>query len=306
MMILRGTRHNGQGPAPAPEVRAITLTDLRRLRLPERFQITAADLEPVIASYPVKSFWVPATGECAIVTPWRHRPELPSLAYLSAFDHEAAILGAVIDSARTAASKALIFLDAVEFRRASFYDRNGFKLLENILTMELVRTTPPVAPNGVALEFFQLSPLDAGAIEAAAALDHRAFPWLWWNTVDEFRAYLASAGVEVWAGTMDREIVSYVGITHFPGWGHLDRIAVSPDHQRHGLGRASLDFAIRRMRQRGAHRVALSTQGDNARSQRLYMNAGFRRTPEHDYSVYGVVFDHELLPAKDERNRPDR
>lgn len=305
-MMLRTNRHNGHGPAPAPEVRAITLADLPRLRLPERFQITSAELEPVITGYPARSFWIPSTGECAIVTPWRHRPELPSLAYLSAFDHEAAILQAVIGSARAAQSKALIFLDAVEYRRESFYDRYGFALLEHILTLELVRASASLSPNGTGLEFFQLSSSDTAEIEVTAALDHRAFPWLWWNTVDEFRAYLRSDGVEVWVGTVGREVVSYVGITHFPGWGHLDRIAVSPDHQGHGLGRASLDFAIRRMRQRGAHRIALSTQGDNARSQRLYINAGFRRTPEHDYSVYGVVFDHELLRTKHERNAPDR
>lgn len=300
-MILRTNRHNGHGPAPAPEVRPIALHDLPRVRLPDRFQVTTDELKPIVASYPARSFWVPSTGECAIILPWRHRMELPSLAYLSAFDNEAAVMAAVIESARAAGSKALIFLDALEYRRASFYTRYGFVLLERILTLELVRATPPIPRNGAgSMQFFQLSPMDAGAVVATTALDHRAFPWLWWNTLDEFRVYLDSAGVEVWVGTIGAEIVSYVGITHFPGWGHLDRIAVSPDHQRQGLGRVSLEFAIQRMRQRGAHRIGLSTQGDNERSQQLYTRAGFRRTPEHDYSVYGVVFDRQMMLSKDD------
>lgn len=305
--MLRPNRSNGHGSARAPEVRAVTPADVPRLRLPDRFHYATDDLEPVMAGYPVRSFWMPATGECAIVLPWRHRPELPSLAFLSAFEHERAILDAVIDSARQAESKALIFLDALEYRRASFYARNGFELLERILTLELMRATPAMEPNGSReVRFVQLVPTDAVALAATTALDQRAFPWLWWNTADEFRAYLDSDGVEVWIGAVGREIVSYVGMTHFPGWGHLDRIAVSPDHQRQGLGRASLEFAIQRMRQRRASRISLSTQGDNARSQRLYAQAGFRRTPEHDYSVYGVVFDHRLLPTKEERDHPGR
>lgn len=303
--MLRPNRSNGHGPAPAPEVRAVTPADVPRLHLPDRFQYTIGDLRPVMASYDVQSYWIPATGECAVILPWRHRPELPSLAFLSAFEHETVILDAVIDSARQANSAALIFLDALEYRRASFYVRNGFALLERILTLEMVRATPAVHPNGAGgLRFVQLSALDAAAMAATTDLDHRAFPWLWWNTVDEFRAYLDSAGVEVWVGVLGGEIVSYVGMTHFPGWGHLDRIAVSPDHQGQGLGRVSLEFAIQRMRQLGGSRVSLSTQGDNERSQRLYARAGFRRTPEHDYSVFGVVFDHRQLQTKEERDHP--
>lgn len=303
--MLFPNRSHGRGPAPAADVREVTLADLPRLRLPDRFHDAAGDLERAIASYAVRSYWLPATGECALILPWRHRPELPSLAFLSAFEHEGHLLDAVIASAIQADSKALIFLDALEFRRASFYARNGFELLERILTLEMVRSTPPPSPNGTsAMRFYQLSAQDDEALAATTELDHRAFPWLWWNTIDEFRAYLQSDDVEVWAGLLGGEIVSYVGMTHFPGWGHLDRIAVSPDHQRRGLGRAALDFAIRRMRDLGATRVSLSTQGDNTRSQRLYANAGFRRTPEHDYSVYGVVLDHELLPTKAERGEP--
>ncbi len=130
---------------------------------------------------------------------------------------------------------------------------------------------------------------------ALVSLDHDAFPWLWRNSAEEFRLYLAMPEVEVWVGLSGERLVSYVGLTHFPGWGHLDRIAVAPVAQSAGFGRESLRFAVHRVAELGARRMGLSTQGDNVRSQRLYESVGFRRTAEHDYSVRGVVFDQRLL-----------
>jgi RimJ/RimL family protein N-acetyltransferase len=38
---------------------------------------------------------------------------------------------------------------------------------------------------------------------------------------------------------------------------------------------------------RGARRIGLSTQGDNARSQRMYEHVGFKRSRSNDYRLYG-------------------
>jgi ribosomal protein S18 acetylase RimI-like enzyme len=96
--------------------------------------------------------------------------------------------------------------------------------------------------------------------------------------------------VEIYLGLIDGIPVSYVGITTFPSWGHLDRIAVDPDLQGKGYGRFALAFAVETLLARGARKVGLSTQSTNERSQRLYLKYGFRRTNDHDYDLWGDDF----------------
>ncbi|MGH2618799.1 MAG: GNAT family N-acetyltransferase, partial [Thermomicrobiales bacterium] len=110
---------------------------------------------------------------------------------------------------------------------------------------------------------------------------------LWHNSRTEFDVYLRIPGVDVSLLEAGGEPVAYIGITHFAGWGHLDRIAVLPGQQGRGFGREALGLAVDIMRRQGARRAALSTQLTNRRSQRLYERFGFRRTYEHDYRLFG-------------------
>ena len=82
--------------------------------------------------------------------------------------------------------------------------------------------------------------------------------------------------------------MAYFGVTLFPDWGHLDRIAVVPLQQGRGFGLETLGLAVATMRKRGARRVGLSTQRSNRRSQQLYERFGFQRTPAHDYRLFGA------------------
>jgi len=50
---------------------------------------------------------------------------------------------------------------------------------------------------------------------------------------------------------------------------------VRPEHRKRGIGKALLEYVIGRARAEGALRVMLLTDGDNARAQALYRNAGF-------------------------------
>ncbi|MGC4105756.1 MAG: GNAT family N-acetyltransferase [Thermomicrobiales bacterium] len=275
------------------DIRPIRPADVERLRLDRTRGLDPEDMLALVVQLPGLSFWHPPTGEFVLVTPWRHRPELPGIHTLVGFKHEAALLSAAIDACWHADAAALVYVDTYEVRRPAFYVTNGFERLEHIMTFELARPateTPPLRQ-----EFMPVSRFDTAWLEAAIALDHATFPWLWQNSREEFAAYLQYPGVEVWIGTMDGEIVSYVGFTNYHSWGHLDRIATRPDYQGHGFGREAAEFAIGRMVSLGAKRVALSTQGDNHRSQRLYDRLGFRHTPSHDYRVYAVVFDRTRL-----------
>src|SRR5215211_1632676 len=104
-----------------------------------------------------------------------------------------------------------------------------------------------------------------------------------WSGSDHIRLVRVQSNDEADGGS-----VAYFGVTLFPDWGHLDRIAVVPKRQGRGFGLETLGLAVDTMRKRGARRIGLSTQGTNWRSQRLYERFGFQRTPEHDYRLYGA------------------
>ncbi|MGC4190653.1 MAG: GNAT family N-acetyltransferase [Thermomicrobiales bacterium] len=271
-------------------------SDVERLRLDGTRGLEPEDVLALVVQAPGLSFWHPPTGEFILVTPWRHRPELPSIHTLVGFRHETALIAAATDAAWRANAAALVYVDTYEVRRPAFYVTNGFERIEDILTFELSRPAAH-ADDDVAgrQQFMPVSAHDPEWLEAALALDHATFPWLWWNSREEFRSYLQYPGVEVWVGVANEDVVSYVGFTDYYGWGHLDRIATHPHVQGRGYGREAAQFAIRRMVAHGARRVALSTQGDNQQSQRLYARLGFHRTPSHDYRVYAIVFDRARL-----------
>jgi ribosomal protein S18 acetylase RimI-like enzyme len=244
------------------------------------------EIRRLLAIHPGRSVWAPATLEYALVAPWRHRVEISHLAEISAVRHPEAIVEAAAERCSDAGDELLMTVELEEVRRPLFYDRIGFDLLEEIVTYEWDgRLRAPRPAVEMAFE-----PADAGdpAVRAELlALDHAAFPWLWWNSDLECQTYGLTPGVELHLGRIGGRAAAYVGITSFPGWGHLDRIAVRPDAQGQGYGQAALAFAVDRLRRRGARRVGLSTQSNNDRSRRLYERFGFRRYPGNDYRLYG-------------------
>jgi ribosomal protein S18 acetylase RimI-like enzyme len=60
--------------------------------------------------------------------------------------------------------------------------------------------------------------------------------------------------------------------------GALYDIVVDPAHRRHGVGRMLLEATMAALEARGAPRVVLSTAEQNDSAQRLFQQAGFRRT----------------------------
>jgi len=272
------------------DVRTLTPADIDALNLAHYPRLQEGDAESLVVQCPGLSKWIPGSGEFVLVVPWRHRAELPWVHTLWGFSRETELLTAVSEAAEEQGKAGVILMDAYESRRPGFYARNRLELLETIVTYELAQPEAFLRT----IERYRQEFVSVGRrpelIASLVALDHAAFPWLWWNSPEEFASYLVMPNVEVWAGVLDDEVVSYVGITHFRGWGHLDRIAIRPDVQSRGLGRESLHYAVGRMVERGARRVGLSTQGKNARSRRLYESVGFRETPAHHYDVYGVMF----------------
>lgn len=273
------------------DIHILTPADIGKLSLHNHPRLDDGDAEALVIQEPGLSMWHPESREFVLVTPWRHRRDIPTVHVSSAFRHEDALLSAAIHAAEEQGKAGFVMLELQEIRRPSFYQRNGLERLESIVTYEMrqpeafLRSIPSRRQ-----DFVQLDRRSGELGQAVIDLDHEAFPWLWWNSAEEFSSYIALPNIEVWAGVHEGEVVSYAGFTQFRGWSHLDRIAIRPAMQGQGFGREALHFAIERMVKMGARRVALSTQGTNARSRRLYETIGFRETPGHHYDVYGVIF----------------
>ena len=272
--------------------------DVAALRLPG--YRAARTLRSALERYPGRSVWSPMTLEYAQVGSWRNRSEIANVDELVAVRNAEPLLRAAFERCVMHGDELLIAIELESQRAPSRFERAGLEPLEEVITYDTTiaqRRWTPRTP-------IRLVPVVAGdhrAIDTIARLDAMAFPWLWRNSRAEFDIYLDIPGVEVSLVELAGEPVGYVGITHFAGWGHLDRIAVAPETQGRGLGRDALELAVEAMRRRGSRRVALSTQRTNRRSQRLYERFGFRRTYDHDYRLFGRWRDPDGVIARETR-----
>lgn len=294
---LRQPEHTPPGEANLSlQPQQLWPADVPRLHLDSHPRLSADEAVRLLALRPGVSFWIPGTGEFIIVTPWRHRSELVTVHTFGAFANEDALVNAAMAHARDQKSAGFVVVDINETRRPSFYVHHGLRRIEDIVTYEHRRPSRLASLKADAgLEFRRVNLEDTGLLHDVLELDHAAFPWFWWNSIEEFRAYLDHPGVEVWAGLWNNDVVAYIGSTHYLRWGHLDRIATRPDLQGTGIGRAALSFAAKLMRERGCRRLALSTQGNNHRSRSLYQRSGFVRTPNDDYGIFVAPYDVSLI-----------
>lgn len=250
-----------------------------------------------VERYAGLSWYVPATGEYLIGGPWRHRREIAVIQELRSRLAADRLVAAFTGACAAGGMRLAVLVDQHETRSESFYRHIGFESVQEIIVYELPRL-PKNLPESWRLRF---QPVPLAMADDLVRLDHAAFPWLWWNSVAEFDFYARLPGVELSIGRADDDsAAAYVGITSYRGWGHLDRIAVAPDHQGQGYGLEALNFAISRLATLGAKRIGLSTQADNSRSRHLYERYGFRRAQSHDYMIYGKWLDDPDAAANDQ------
>jgi len=116
------------------------------------------------------------------------------------------------------------------------------------------------------------------------------------------------AAVSSDGGDDDGDLLGTVMLQFWPHAQHVVRspdeaevraLAVAPEAQGQGAGRALLRACIEIAAARGARQLVLCTQADMAAAQHLYADAGFRRLPDRDWSPvpgftllsYGLTLD---------------
>ena len=260
--------------------------DVPKLRLGWWSRVDNSELARHLESFPGASVWMPATHEFALVAAWRHRESVAHLFDLVAVRHPVELTRAAIEQTAARGARLFIVIELSERRQDSFYERSGLRLLETVISYELVLGGHLSA----SLERRTIERIEVFSDAVLADLmeiDSNSFPWLWQNSEEEFREYFQQAGVEIYLLRDDLGVTGYLGLTVFPGWGHVDRIAVRRDRQGRGHGRQLTQFAVSRLRSLGAMRIGLTTQLRNVRSQSLYESLGFRRQAASDYRIYG-------------------
>ena len=266
-------------------VRTLAPGDVEALHLPGRRGADSA--RRLLDLHPGRSVWVPSTLEYALIGPWRNRPEIASIEDLVAVRHLEELLRAAVERCTDLGDELILTVELDSRRSPARYERAGLEMLEEVITYEFNTLREPW-PGNDHIRLVRVQANDEASVDLVTEIDQASFPWLWRNNRAEFDVYLQTPGVELWLVEADDEPVAYFGVTLFPDWGHLDRIAVVPKQQGQGFGLETLGLAVDTMRKRGARRVGLSTQRTNWRSQRLYERFGFQRTPAHDYRLFGA------------------
>jgi ribosomal protein S18 acetylase RimI-like enzyme len=283
-------KESGSG---VPEIRELTVADIDSLRLGWWSRFDPTEVRAVLEAAPGISTWMPETNEYALTGPWRHRSDIVHLIELISIRHPGTLAAAAVERARRAGVRLFLAVEMTERRRVSFYDQVGLSMLEEVLSYELLH--PRASHQGMA-DMEPVTVPTPAALDQLQQIDSDAFPWLWRNSCAEFNEYLRNPGVEVHVLREAEEDVGYVGISAYPGWGHIDRVAVRASHQGRGLGRKLTRFAIDRLVALGSTRIGLSTQRRNERSQSLYESLGFKRQVGSDYQIYGCpLFDTDTV-----------
>jgi ribosomal protein S18 acetylase RimI-like enzyme len=164
---------------------------------------------------------------------------------------------------------------------------------------------------------------DAGPGELAAAGDLRIAAYVGGGHLPPDSGYLATLrrlgaagdGQVLVAVTDDGQIAGTVMLQRAPHAGEVVRaadeaeiraLAVAPDRQGRGIGRALLRAVIDRAAGAGIRQLVLCTEPSMRTAHRLYAEAGFTRLPDRDWSpapgvtllAYGLDLSGRQRPAR--------
>jgi ribosomal protein S18 acetylase RimI-like enzyme len=107
-----------------------------------------------------------------------------------------------------------------------------------------------------------------------------------WREAQAGAVAQACADTEVWVAKVDGRVAGFVALHELDGTtGEIHMVAVDPEHQRHGVGRALTEHATVRLRERGSRVAMVETGGDpgHAAARGLYEHCGYTPLPSVRY-----------------------
>ena len=174
---------------------------------------------------------------------------------------------------------------------ASLLEESGFIESNRVVFLEHKGMSGAAAiPAGARLRTYR-----ADDLWAVHELDQQAFHGLWLYSRPVLTAALAQAA-SVTILEAGGRMAGYQLSTASALGAHLARLAVRPELQGRGYGRALVEDLLHKLGRQGFDRVSVNTQADNTPSLRLYRRLGFRDTGQ-SYPVYTLRMQGPGTPA---------
>jgi ribosomal protein S18 acetylase RimI-like enzyme len=164
------------------------------------------------------------------------------------------------------------------------FEQEGFEVCQELALLRLDLVHPPTRPPRSTVQAVRRHGSwrrRRTRIEQAAAVDAAAFGLGWRMEVDGIvDAAAATPAHRIGVVEDGGEVVAYAIAGRAGREGFLQRLAVHPDHQGRGMGRALALDALRWLGRHGASSVLVNTHVDNVVALGLYADLGFRRLPD--------------------------
>jgi ribosomal protein S18 acetylase RimI-like enzyme len=154
---------------------------------------------------------------------------------------------------------------------------SGFTTQQRIVLLEWESPLPAPRPIPPHIHLRRMRFTDLPTVQI---LDEAAFSPLWCNSLTALTLAFEQSAHATVAETDDGEIIGYQISTAAPLSAHLARLAVHPSQQRQNIAWALVADMLEELKGRGAWRITVNTQSDNASSLALYDALGFIRTGE--------------------------
>ena len=213
--------------------------------------------------------------------PWRIRswPNDPDVAHLVFVDHHriptATSLAEAVAHARRAGSRS-IRTSALFPAAADAVSAAGFRTIDRLALLQLELDDSTLDALGPTVH--RVRTLQPWMHQRAAVVDQAAFGLLWGNDAAGLRDVRRATPVHrarmVAAG---RRLAGFALSGAAADCGYLQRIAVAPEHRRHGIARDLVVDAIRWMCTQRRSRCLVNTGVDNDAALTLYSSLGFER-----------------------------
>jgi ribosomal-protein-alanine N-acetyltransferase len=159
-------------------------------------------------------------------------------------------------------------------------DASGFENHQQIVMLEWQKQ-PWVSRQASGIHIRKMTEAD---LPQVVETDNAAFHPLWHNSFETLQLAFSQALFATVAESPDG-ILGYQISTGHGQRAHLARLAVRPEVQGQGTGRALLSDLFTKVTRNGIVRLSVNTQSDNLTSLNLYQKMGFNRTGE-EYPVY--------------------
>jgi ribosomal-protein-alanine N-acetyltransferase len=210
------------------------------------------------------------------LTPWQARPGFVHLALTATRRQPLSpdMLDRIVDGLRQRGQRAVVTAALARPDQRVFLDA-GFEVVERLyLLHHRLDPLPPMLP----IPTRRARRRDH---EGALAVDRAAFLPFWQMdevSLSEALAATRSARLRVIDGP-DGDVVAYAVCGRTASRGYVQRLAVHPDHEGRGYGRALLFDGLHWLSRWGARDALVNTQESNERSRELYLRAGFQMQP---------------------------